>query len=181
MRLDLIAFAIEELTSTFFFETLQSRDGSAVDKLVDGLDEVLMQLLGLVVLVRPVGGLGSGVNHVDILVKLDEGFNGVLAELESNLIAQNHVHMDHICLDMYELVVEERLDQGIRVLLHFGLGRLGQHQRCQGPDGVFVRQELGQTSLVLHDAVERTLDTVDSLQCLREPLLWLAGSEDDVD
>lgn len=150
------------------------------DKLVDGLDEVLVKLLALCFLLGPVVGVGLCIDTVDVLVVLNQGLDGVRRQLVSNLVSQYHVDVHNVGLEVDELVVEDGLNQRVGVFPELRLGGLGQHQRSQGPDGIWRRQGLGQTSLVLRYTVEWALDPVDALECLREPRLYL-GSEDHVD
>lgn len=124
--LDLLALAAKQLANAVLLETFQSRDMGAVDELVDGLDKVFVELLALLLLLGPLVGVGLGVNAVNLLVVLDEGIDGVGGELKGNLIAQDHVDVDDVSLDVDELVVEEVLHG---VLGHIGLGNLGQHER----------------------------------------------------
>lgn len=114
---------------------------------------------------------------MNLLVELDEGVDGVSGELVGNLIAKDHVDVDNIGLYVNELVAEEVL--GV-VGGHVGFGKLGEHDRGQSPDGVFVGERLGEASLVLGDRVERALNTVDALECQSEPGLDL-GTQHDVD
>lgn len=124
VRLDLFALSIEELASTLLLETLESRDMCAEDELVDGLHKVLVQLLALLLLLGPVVGVGLCVDAVDLLVVLDKGVNSLDGELVGDLVAQDHVDVDDVGLDVDELVAEEVLHG---VLGHLGLGQLGKH------------------------------------------------------
>lgn len=133
---------------------------------VDCLDKILVQLLGLLILFRPVIGCGLGVNTVDLLVILDESTDRIWGELVGDLVAQNHIHMYNISLDVQKLKVANGLEQWIRIRLQLGFWELGQHDGGQGPDGIWRRQDIGQTSLVLGYAVERALDLVDALKGL---------------
>ena len=46
---------------------------------------------------------------MNILVVLDQRLDRVGRQLESNLVPQYHVHVNNLCFDMNELVVEESL------------------------------------------------------------------------
>ena len=106
---------------------------SVVDKLVDGLDKIFMQLLALLLLLGPVVGVGLDVNAMDLLVILDKGVNGVCGQLESDLVAQNHVDVDNVSLEVDKLMAEESL---VVVRGHLCFGQLGEHERGQGPDSI---------------------------------------------
>lgn len=108
-----------------------------VDVLVDGLDKVAVHLFGVLLLLRPVKGVGLIVDAVNVLVVPDEGLDGIGGELESDLVAQDHIDVDDIRLDGYELVVKEGLGEGVGVLAQLGLGGFSDHDRGEGPDGVF--------------------------------------------
>lgn len=123
-RLDLLALSVEQLASTLLLEAFQGRDMCAENKLVDGLHKIFMQLLALLLLLRPVVGVRLGINAVDVLVVLDEGVNGFDGELVRNLVAQDHVDVNDVGLDVNELMAEEIL---CRVFWHLGLGQLGEH------------------------------------------------------
>ena len=151
-----------------------------VDKLVDRLNELLVQLLDLHLLLRPIVGVDSDVDAMDLLVVLDERLDRFWRKLEGDLVSQDHVDVDDVCLDVDELIVEQCLDERIRVLLQVGIRCLLKHDRRQGPYRICRRQCLGQTSMVLCYAVERTLDPVYPFQSLRQPWLYFR-SEDDVD
>ena len=99
--LDLVALAGEQLTSALFLKSLKRRDVGAEDKLVDGLDVILVKLLGLVILVGPVGGAGLCVDHVDLLVVLNESGDGIRGKLVGDFVAQDHVDVDNVSLDVY--------------------------------------------------------------------------------
>ena len=100
---------------------------SSVDKLVDGLHKVLVELLALLLLLGPVVRVGFGVDAEDVLVVLDEGLDGFDGELECDLVAEDHVDVYDVGFDVEELVVEEGLDEGIGVLAQLRLWRLGKH------------------------------------------------------
>jgi len=57
-----------------------------VDKLVDSLNELLMELLDLHLLLRPAIRIGRYIHAMDILVVLDERLYRVGRELECDLI-----------------------------------------------------------------------------------------------
>lgn len=175
--LDIVALAGEQLARTLFLEALERRDVGAKDELVDGLDVVFVELLGLGILAGPFRRVCLGIDAVNLLVVLDERLDGVGGELVSYLVAVDHVDVDNVGLNVDELVAEEVL---VGVLGHVGGGQLGQHERGEGPDGVGVRERLGEAPLVLGHAVEGSLDLVDALEGLREPGLDL-GAEDDID
>jgi hypothetical protein len=86
---------------------------SSEDKLVDGLDELFVELLDLYLFLRPVVRIGGDVHAVDVLVVLYEGLYGIRGEFESNLISQYHIHVNNVSLDMDELVIEKCLHQRI--------------------------------------------------------------------
>lgn len=174
---DLLAPAAEELAGAVLLEALEGLNRRAVDVLVDGLNVIVVQLLALLLLAGPVGGVCLGVDAVNLLVELDQGVNGVGGELVGDLVSQDHVDVDNVGLDVDELVGKEVL----RVVSgHVGLGELGEHDGGEGPDGVLVGEGLGEASLVLGDGVEGALDTVDALEGCGEPGLDL-GTENDVD
>lgn len=83
------------------------------DKLVYGLDEFFVELLDLHLLLRPVVRIGGDVHAVNILVVFYERLYGIWRELESDLISQDHIHVNNVGLDMDELVVKEGFHQGI--------------------------------------------------------------------
>lgn len=85
----------------------------SVDKLIDGLDELFMELLDLCLLLRPVVRIGSDVDTVDVLVVLYERLDGVRREFESDLVAQHHIHVNNVSLDMDQLIVEKRFHEGV--------------------------------------------------------------------
>jgi hypothetical protein len=137
--LDLFALTTQQFTSALLLEPLKGRDVSAEDKLVDGLDKVLMKLLALLLLLGPVIGRGLCVNAEDVLVIVNQSVDGVGGELVSNLVAQDHVDVDDVSLNMNQLVVHDGLDEGVVVVsLEVGLGGLGKHDGGQGPDGIGV-------------------------------------------
>lgn len=108
----------------------------AEDKLVDGLNEILMKLLALLFLLGPVVRAGLSVRAMDILVVLDERLDRVGGELEGDLVPQNHIDVDDVSLKVDELVVGDGLNQGVGILLELVFGSLGKHERSQDPDGV---------------------------------------------
>ena len=172
VRLNLLTLSVEKLSSTFLLETLKGGNICAEDKFVDGLDEILVKLLALLLLLGPVVCVCLGVDTVNLLVVLDESINGVGSQLVSNLVAQNHVNMDDVSFNVNQLMVEGVLHG---VLGHVSLGDLGEHDGGQSPDGICVGKSLCQASLMLGDAVERALYTVDSLECLCKPRLNLGS------
>jgi len=149
------------------------------DKFVDGLDKVLVQLLTLLLLLRPVISIGLDVDAVDVLVILDQRLDGVGRQLVSDLIPQDHVNMNDVSLKVDELVVKYGLDQRVRVFPELRVRGLWKYQGGEGPDGVWRGKGLGQTSLVLRHA-ERAFDPIDALECFCKPWLDL-GAQDDVD
>jgi hypothetical protein len=175
--LDLIGLATQELTGTLLLEAFESGDVGAEDELVDCLDEVLVKLLALLLFLRPVMGVCLGVDAVNLFVVLNQSVDSVGGELVGNLIAQDHVNVDDVGFEMDELVAEVLL---MRLCGHICLGALGQHDGSESPDGIWRRKGLREASLVLRDAVERALDTVDTLKSLCQPRLNL-GPEDNID
>lgn len=178
--LDLIALAAKQLAGTVFLKTLEGSDMCAVHVLVDGLNKVVVHLLGLLLLLGPVKRVGLVVDGVDVLVVLDKGLDGVRGQLKGDLVAQDHVDVDNVGLDGDELVVEKGLNERVGILAQLGFGGLGDHERCQCPDGVFGGQGLGEAALVLGHTVEWALDPVDALESLGKPWFDL-GAQDDVD
>lgn len=133
--LDLLALVVEQLAETFLLETFQSGDVCAEDKLVDGLDKVLVELLALLLLLRPVVGVGLGIRTVDLLVVLNQGINCVCVQLICDLVAQDHVNVYDVGLNVNHLEVVAHKLAGIRG--HLGLGHCGEHDGGQVPDGVW--------------------------------------------
>lgn len=83
------------------------------DKLVDGLNKVLVKLLALLILLRPVIRTSLGIGAVDVLVVLDERLDGVGGKLEGNLIPQDHVDVDDVSLQVDKLIVGDGLNQRV--------------------------------------------------------------------
>ena len=108
----------------------------AEDKLVDGLNKILVKLLALLILLGPVVRAGLGVGTVDILVVLDERLDRVGGELEGDLVPQDHIDVDDVSLQVDELIVGDGLNQRVGILLELVFGSLGKHERGQDPDGV---------------------------------------------
>ena len=152
---------------------------SPEDELVDCLDKVFVQFLALLILLRPVVCVRLGVNAVDVFMVLDKGFDCVGCKLVGDLISKYHVNMNDVSLQVYQLVVENSLDQRVGIFPKLGFRSLWEHKRGQCPDGIWRRQCLGQTSLMLRYTVERSLDPVDTLECLCQPRLNL-GTQHDV-
>lgn len=67
-------------------------------------------------------------------MKVDEVFNGLWGELKGDFIRQDQVDMHDICLDVKELISEERVYNRILILLNLGFGRPLHQQRAQCPD-----------------------------------------------
>jgi hypothetical protein len=163
IRLDLVAFAIQELTSAVLLEAFKGRDMSAEDELVDSLYKVVMELFALLFFLGPVVGVCLGIDAMNLLVVFNQRVDGVGGELVGDLVAQDHVNVDNVSLNMNELIAEESLG---RIRRHICLGELREHQGGESPDSVGRRQSLGQAALVLRDAVEWALHTVDALEGL---------------
>ena len=106
---------------------------SAEDKLIDSLDKVFVEFLALLFFLRPFVSVCLGIGAVDLLVIFNQRVDCVGGELVCDLIAQNHVNVDNVSVDVNELMAEESLG-GIR--RHICLGELGEHQRGEGPDSV---------------------------------------------
>jgi len=70
---------------------------------------------------------------MNILVVFDQGFDRVGRQLECDLVPQYHIHVDDICFDVNELVVEESLHQRVRVFAQFGFWSFWKHDRGEGP------------------------------------------------
>lgn len=149
----------------------------AEHELVDSLDEFLVQLLALLLLLGPVMSVGLCVDAVDLLMVVDKSVDGVGGELVSHLVPKDHVDVHNVSFDVDQLMAEVLL---VEILGHVGFRAFGQHDGRKSPDGVRRGQGLSQTSLVLRDTVERTLDTVDTLQGLCKPRLNF-GTQDNVD
>lgn len=132
--LHLLALAVEQLAETLLLETLQSGDVGAEDELVDGLDEILVELLALLLLLGPVMGVGLSIHAVDLLVVLNQGINCVGIQLVGDLVAQDHVDMYDIGLNVNHLEVVAHVLAGIR--RHLGLCQGWEHNRGKVPDGV---------------------------------------------
>lgn len=79
-----------------------------------------MKLLGLLLLLSPMPRLGLAVLEIDILVIVDQFLDGVLRELEGDLMGEYKVDMDDMGLDVEELISEEGIDDRVFVLLDFG-------------------------------------------------------------
>jgi hypothetical protein len=131
--LDLISLSTQQLTGAFLLKTFESGHMSAEDELVDGLDEILVKLLALLLLLRPVVGVCLGVNAVNLLVVLDQSIDGVGSELVSDFVAQHHVDVDDVCLEVNELIAEVLL---VRFSWHVSLGALWEHDGGECPDGI---------------------------------------------
>lgn len=174
-----VAPSTQQLTGAVLLHPLESECAGPVDKLVGGLNKLLLQLLQLLLLLGPGPSVGIGVDREDFLMILDQRIDGVCRQLEGDLILGNHVYMNNISLDVNELEVEQRLHERIRVLSQLGFRGFRHHQRAQRPDGVRGRESFRQASGVLRDAVQRTLDLVDALEGGRQPWFDL-GVEDDI-
>ena len=70
---------------------------------------------------------------MDVSVVLDQGFDRVGRKLECDLVPQYHIHMDDICFDMKELVVEESFYKRVRIFAQFGLGSFREHDGGECP------------------------------------------------
>ena len=97
------------------------------DKLVNGLDKVIVQLLTLLLLLGPVVRIGLSVDAVDVLMVLDQRLDSIGRQLVSNLVLQDHVNMDDVSLQVDELVVGDGLDQRVGVFPEFGVRGLRKH------------------------------------------------------
>ena len=111
--LDLLALTAQQLSQPILFQPFQSGDVRSEDKLVDSLDELFVELLDLHLLLRPVVRISGDIHAVNVLVVLYEGLYGVWREFEGDLIAQYHIHVNNVSLDMDKLVVEERFHERI--------------------------------------------------------------------
>lgn len=111
--LDFLTLPAQQFSHPIFFQSFQRSDVGSEDELVDSLDELFVELLDLHLLLRPVVRMGRDVHTVNVLVVFYEGLYGIRGEFEGDLIPQYHIHVDDVGLDMDELVVEERLHQGI--------------------------------------------------------------------
>jgi hypothetical protein len=131
--LDLVGFSAQQLTGAFLLKTFESGHMGAEDELVDGLDEILVKLLALLLLLRPVVGVCLGVNAVNLLVVLDQSIDGVGSELVSDFVAQHHVDVDNVSLKVNELIAEVLL---VGFSWHVGLGALWEHDGGECPDGI---------------------------------------------
>jgi hypothetical protein len=131
--LHFFALAIEKFASSTLFESFKSRDVGVEDKLVNGLNKLLMKLLAPLL---PIAGVGH-VNAVDLPVVLDEDVDGIFGEPVGDLVAQNHIDTHDVSLNVNDLVIHDGLDEGVvGVTLKVGLGTLGEHDRSEGPDGI---------------------------------------------
>lgn len=72
--------------------------------------------------------------------------------------------MDNVRFDVDHLIVKQPLDKRVFVLAKLRLGGFGERHGAEGPDGVGRRQGLRQTSRMLGDIVQGTLDPVNTLQ-----------------
>ena len=151
----------------------------AEDEFVGGLDEVFLQLLELDFLLGPVPGAGGGVDRVDVFVVFDEGVDRLGRELEGHFVLRDHVDVHDVGFDVYQLVVEERFDQRVFVFPQFRVGRFGQHDRTERPDGCGRREGLGQTSVMLRHTVQWSFDSIDPLERGCQPGIDL-GVEHDI-
>ncbi len=94
------------------------------NELVDRLDKLFVQLFDLDLLLRPVICAGGNINTVNLLMVLDQGFDGLGRKLERDLVAEDQVDMDDVCINMQQLIVENGLDQWVRVLPQIRIWRL---------------------------------------------------------
>jgi len=94
-----------------------------------------VKLLDLRLLVRPLPGPCCTIHEIDLLVKLDQVFDGVVRKLESNLIRKNHVNMYNISLNVKKLESEEGVYQRMVMLLDLAIRCPFDQQRAQSPDG----------------------------------------------
>lgn len=131
--LDLISLSAQQLTGAFLLKTFEGGHMSAEYELINGLDEILVKLLALLLLLRPVVGVCLGINAVNPLVVLDQSIDGVGSELVSDFVAQHHVDVDDVCLKVNELIAEVLL---VRLSWHVGLGALWKHDGGECPDGI---------------------------------------------
>lgn len=136
--LDFLALSTKKLASTIFFQTFQSRDMSPENKLVDGLNELIVHLLDLQLLLGPVVSIGRDFYTMYVFVILDQGFYRVWCKLECDLVPEYHVDMDDICFDVKELIVEQCFNQRVLILAQFRVRRFCNHDggkspyRCRG-------------------------------------------------
>jgi hypothetical protein len=123
--LDLFALSTEKFASTPLLKTLKGRDVGAEDELVDVLYKIFVKLLALLLLIRPVVSVGLGIDTVNLLVVLSKSFDSVFGELVGDLVAQNHVDMNNIRLDVNKLIVSGLHERIAGISLGVGLGCLG--------------------------------------------------------
>jgi hypothetical protein len=116
---------------------------------------------------------GGDVDRVDVLVVVDQSVDGLLGQLEDDLVLRDHVDVDDVGVNVDELVVEHGLDERVRVAHQLRVGLAREHYGAQGPDGGVARKCLGQAAVVLGHAVQGALDLVDALERLGQPLLDL--------
>jgi len=102
---------------------------SAEDELINGLDEVVVKLLCLLLLLWPVRDTSLSIWAVHILVVLDQGLDRLWCELVGDFVAQDHIDVNDIGLEMNHLVVIKGFAQRVFILDQLRVGRLGQQQR----------------------------------------------------
>jgi hypothetical protein len=83
---DVVTPSTEKLTSSIILDTLQSRGIASENKSVHSLHELIMEFLDLAVLLRPLPSASLLINHIDILVIVDQRFDGIHGQLEGNLV-----------------------------------------------------------------------------------------------
>lgn len=165
--LDFVTAAFEKLASAFVLQAFEGANTCAVDEAVDSLNKSLLHLFDLGILFGPRVGGSSHVDRVDVVVVVDESVDGVLSQLESDLVLRDHVDVDNVGLDGQQVVVEHGLPR--RLFAQLGVGCTGQHERRQQPDGGRGAKGFCQESKVLWDAVQRAFDAADALEGNRQP------------
>lgn len=107
MLLDLRTPALQQLAIAFFFQALQSPYLGLEDKLVNGLDEIFVQLRALLLLSRPLVSARLGIGAMDIVVISDQSIDGIPSELKGDFVAMNHVYMDNVGFHVEDLMAAE--------------------------------------------------------------------------
>lgn len=134
LLLDLQTAATQELSSPIILHAFQSNCVGSEYVFVDCLNEVFVELLDLRFLIRPLPGPCRTIHEVDFFVKLNQIFDGVVRELESDLIRKNQVDVNNVGLNVEKLESEEGVYQRMVVLLNLAIRCSFNQQRAQRPN-----------------------------------------------